>query len=140
MGFRSDSTLNAARETIREYPQLTQRISHNQLVLQELERKLLHLAGQAYFAIPQEIVAEKTIREQELCGDEIKKVIFELAWQNLSENEQIILETFLWRDLKRKEAVDQLMTVCYCSESTVDRRYIKALRRMQRLLDIKPSD
>ena len=124
MGFRLEPSYSAAREAIREYPELVKMAKGIYKYLEQLSafgqesREKGKLA-----AIPH--------AEDELSKLLVRKALFEAIWSNLTQEEQQLLATFNWCGLTRSEALDKLSSTLYCSTSTVERRYRKALIRFQ---------
>ena len=60
--------------------------------------------------------------------------IFDVAWQKLTDDERLILDTMHRQGLSRTDAIAELCEELYCSESTVRRHHKKALTHLQKLL------
>ena len=127
MGFRSNPQLGAVREAIREYPQLAAATNDAHHYLQQI-RDAREGIGTVGIDLLPSVISE--------CSRLVnKEASFMLAWRRLNEEQRQILSVYHWKGLSRQEAVDELCDTLHCSDSTVERRYMKALQQMQKHLE-----
>ena len=78
--------------------------------------------------IQRELLAERIRRLQ------MEQEVFDKAWDRLTGEEQLVLETFYLKGMRRQDAVDLLCEQLYCEKTKVYTMKTKAVARLKHLL------
>ena len=127
MSFKKDTTLYRVRDAITDHPRVSDKARCVEQYLTQLRTSSI---------VDEATEASATSRAQkELHRLFVLKTLFELCWEQLSDEEQMIISSFHWEGRTKSEARYALCDKLHCSVSTIDRKYIKALKRLKEYLD-----